>query len=90
MNVRELIARATYESPLRNDWPSATAHSRRVHLEQADTILTALSQAGLVICPVEPTVEMADAGLGSEIETDDVRAIYRAMVKAASHNPTGS
>lgn len=58
------------------------------YTKQADAVLAALKQAGLVVVPLEPTPEIIEAGknslkYGTQRPGDMLRTLYQAMIGAA-------
>jgi hypothetical protein len=58
------------------------------YTKQADAVLAALKQAGMVVVPLEPTPEIIEAGknslkYGTQRPGDMLRSLYQAMIGAA-------
>ena len=91
-DLREKIARANYErDPKRGSWDDADAHIKAVWRDKALGHITAITEAGCAVVPVEPSEAMQDAMLeavkdGIAVDDDAHRSIrhgYRAMLAAA-------
>lgn len=79
---REVIARALCEW---SDWEMVEEKVRELLCCEADTILSALREAGYAVVPVEATPDMMRQG-GRALHCPPIvspRSIWRAMVKAA-------
>jgi TRAP-type C4-dicarboxylate transport system substrate-binding protein len=58
------------------------------YTKQADAVLKALKQAGMVVVPLEPTAEAIQAGkdalkYGAQRPGDMLKTLYQAMINAA-------
>jgi hypothetical protein len=81
MELRDLIARVTYENAL-SDMDMCGIYNAD---DVADAILTALDAAGLVVVPREPTEEMAKAGKNAFMPPTTFVSYTTSMAEAWVH-----
>jgi len=82
-DIVEIMARAIYEShEFVKPWDEAN-HWHDLCRAETRAAITALSEAGFAIVPIEPTEDMETAGEMEMQNSDIARLIYTEMVAAA-------